>query len=120
MDISAINAHTVKPQFVAGNSYKGKITEVKDKPSGFTARIAFAEVSVPGYWHFNVASENETAKRIAMDELKGLTEQMGIESITDSAELLGKEVTVRLTSQGDSTFPNCSLPLADAGEPNPF
>jgi hypothetical protein len=119
MDITAINTHTVKPQFIAGNNYKGKVTKVVDKPSGFTATIAFEEVSVPGFWHFNVACENETAKRIAMDELKGLVDQIG-EPINDSAELLGKEITVRLTSQADSTLPNCSLPLANAGTPSPF
>jgi hypothetical protein len=119
MDISKINEHTIKPQFIAGNSYKGKIVKVQDKPSGFTATIEFPELSVPGFWHFNVACESEVAKRIAMDELKGLVDQIG-EEINDTAELLGKEITVRLTSQADSTLPNCSLPLASAGTPNPF
>jgi hypothetical protein len=118
MDISSINGHTVKPQFTAGKSYKGVIKEVKDKPSGFTATIVFPELSVPGFWHFNVACENETAKRIAMDELKGVCDQLAITEITSTEELLGKEIEVRLTSQGDSTLPNCSLPLA--GVSNPF
>ena len=110
MDIGYIANHTIKPSFVAGQNYEATIVEATDKESGFTLELMFEELRTPAFWHFNVAKEG-TAKRIADDELKGLTDQIG-EPITDSAQLVGKAVTVRLTSQSDSNLPAVGLPIA--------
>jgi len=111
MDISFINSHSVKPQFIAGNNYKAQITKVEDKASGFTITLAFPELSVPGFWHFNISHSNEVAKRISKDDLKGVVDQIP-EPISSTADLLGKQITVRLTSQKDSNLPSCGLPTA--------
>ena len=126
MDIGYIADHKIKPAFVAGSNYEAKIVAVEDKESGFTVQVEFEELSVPGYWHFNVAPvtpemlagltpedqrKKLTTKRIADDDLKGVIDQLGIE-IADSAELLGKTLNVRLTSQPDSQLPSLGLPIA--------
>jgi hypothetical protein len=112
MDISHVANHTVLPQFVAGNNYSGLITEVKDKPTGFTLRVTFTDISAPGIWHFNIAhTAKPDAQRIAMDQLKGLIDQIG-EPIATTADLVGKQVTLRLTASPTSALPNCGLPTA--------
>jgi len=126
MDIGFIAEHTVKPQFVAGQNYEGTIEAIEDKESGFTARIGFEALSTPAFWHFNVAPITDkalegldaeeqrkkvTTKRIADDELKGVIDQLE-EPVTDSQELVGKKILVRLTSQPDSSLPSCGLPIA--------
>jgi hypothetical protein len=110
MDISFIADHEVKPQFTAGANYEGTITEVDDKDTGVTIRLQFEEISTPAFWHFNLTNENEDAKRISMDELKGVMDQLD-EPVKDSAELVGKKITVRLVSQSDSSLPKCALPV---------
>ena len=67
MNIGYIKDHTVKPAFVAGQNYTGVVEGVEDKESGFTVHIVFEELSVPGYWHFNVAP-------VTAEMLAGLTD----------------------------------------------
>jgi hypothetical protein len=110
MDLSFMANHVVQPQFTAGSSYDATIVASVDKDSGFTLELSFAELSVPAFWHFNVAHESEDAKRISADELKGLIDQIG-EPIAQSSELVGKTVHVRLLSQQDSALPKCALPV---------
>jgi hypothetical protein len=111
MDIAFINEHTVKPQFVAGNNYKAIIAKVEDKASGITLGLRFEDISVPAYWHLNISHTSEVAKRIAMDDLKGIVDMIET-PVATSADLVGKEITVRLTAQTDSNLPSCGLPLA--------
>ena len=126
MDIGYIVDHKIKPPFVAGQDYEAKVVAVEDKDSGFTVEVTFDKLSIPGFWHFNVAlvtaemlaglTEEEqrkkhTTKRIADDELKGIVDQLG-EAITDSQQLVGKTLNVRLLSQSDSTLPSLALPIA--------
>lgn len=112
MNIGFMKDHSVKPAFKAGGNYEAKIIAATDKDSGFTLELEFAELSVPGFWHFNVAHESETAKRISMDELHGLLEQTG--EINETAALVGQTIQVRLLSQPDSALPRCALPVAKA------
>ena len=116
MNIGFIASHVVKPQFTAGSNYDATIIASVDKDSGFTLEFSFAELSVPAYWHFNVDLEETdaksiVAKRIALDELKGLVDLIG-EPITDSQDLVGKTVTLRLLSQSDSNLPKLAVPIA--------
>ena len=116
MNIGFIADHVVKPQFTAGSNYDATIIASVDQDSGFTLEFSFAELSVPAYWHFNVDLEETdakaiTAKRIALDELKGLVDLIG-EPIEDTQDLVGKAVTVRLLSQSDSNLPKLTLPIA--------
>ena len=115
MDISFINTHVAKPQFTAGKNYVGKIVAVVDKPTGFTAEFAFDELDVPDYWHFNVLHPTKKSKDIAMNNLKGLTDMVE-GAVSTSADLVGKEVTVRLTAQSDSNLPALGLPMTKAPE----
>jgi len=120
MNIGFIADHVVKPQFTAGSNYDATIVASVDKDSGFTLEFSFAELSAPAYWHFNVAlaetdAKSITAKRIALDELKGLMdliEDQFDEPIGCTDDLVGKTVTLRLLSQPDSSLPKCALPIA--------
>jgi len=112
MDISFINSHTVKPQFVAGNNYKARIIKVEDKASGCTLSLGFEDISVPAFWHLNISHTSETAKRIAMDDLKGIVDMIE-KPIAQTPDLVGEIITVRLTAQKDSNLPSCGLPLAE-------
>jgi hypothetical protein len=110
MNIAFIAAHTIKPAFVAGQVYEGTIVEMDEKESGVTMRLDFEDLSGPAFWHFNLLSESEDAKRISMDEFKGVTDQIGGE-LNDSADLIGKKLKVRLLTQTDSALPKCALPV---------
>ena len=112
MNIGFMSSHTVKPSFKAGGVYEATVVSVTDKDSGFTLELSFDELSVPGFWHFNVSHESETAKRISRDELAGVLTQVG--EITETSELVGKGLSVRLLSQADSALPRCALPVAKA------
>jgi hypothetical protein len=112
MDLSWIAEHVVKPAFTAGSNYDGIIVEALERDSGLTLKIEFAELSTPGVWHLNLENENETAKRIARDDLKGIVEQIGEIDLSDAQNLVGKALSVRLTTQPDSQLPRCGLPIA--------
>lgn len=112
MDLSFIADHEVKPPFVAGQNYEATITEALVVETGLTLKLDFEELDIPGTWHLNLDNENETAKRIARDDLKGIVDQVGEIDLSNAQNLVGKKITTRLTTQSDSQLPRCGLPIA--------